>query len=85
MAHIKDIDTQKYINNPLATVIKIFGSQSELARRCGVCQQLVNLWLRTKTSPKYCIKIEQLVNKKVTRYDLRPDIFGKKEDIDDFK
>lgn len=63
----------------LDRAIEACGSQAELARRIGLAQQYVNNW-KTRSSGRvpgeHCIKIEQATEGKVTRYDLRPDVFG---------
>lgn len=59
--------------------IDIVGSQSNLARRCGVKQQNVWNWLnRDKKVPaKYVLLIEKATRQQVSRYELRPDVFKK--------
>ena len=60
--------------------VEICGSQKELARRIGgrVKQGHVWKWLHeTKVLPaERAIQIERATNGRVTRYELRPDIFG---------
>ena len=54
-------------------------SQSELARRCGgkVRQGHVWKWLHAeKLTAEASIQIETATDGAVTRYDLRPDVFG---------
>ena len=55
-------------------------SQSELARRLGLAQPTVWAWFNGQAKrgipPEHCPKIERLTNGLVTRYDLRPDVFG---------
>lgn len=54
------------------------GRQSELAKAIGVAPQALNQWV-TGVRPvpaKHCIAIEQAAGGKVTRHDLRPDVFG---------
>lgn len=61
--------------------IRIAGSQSALARACGVKQQHVWNWLnRDKQVPaKFVLLIEQATQKQVTRFQLRPDLFQPEE------
>jgi DNA-binding transcriptional regulator YdaS (Cro superfamily) len=48
-----------------------------LARRIGKTQSHVAQWLkRGRVSPAACIPIETAVGGQVTRYELRPDVFG---------
>ena len=54
------------------------GGQSALARRIGKTQSHVAQWLRRgRVGPTACIPIETAVGGQVTRYELRPDVFGK--------
>lgn len=70
----------------LARAIEICGSQAELARRLGepVQQQHVWNWVNRaggRVPPEQCIPIERAVDGAVTRYDLRPDVFGPAPEI----
>lgn len=64
----------------LERAIRIAGGQSHLARRIGgkVRQGHVWKWLNrcSQVPVEAAIRIEQAVDGKVTRHDLRPDIFG---------
>ena len=66
------------MNTPaLKIAVHHAGSQSELARRLGIRQGYIWKWLRSgRVSAEYCRAIEQATGGKVTRYDLRPDVFG---------
>ena len=65
---------------PLHTAVEFAGSQSALGRMIGVRQGYIWKWLQSgRTSPKYCLAIERVTFGKVTRYQLRPDVFGAKE------
>ncbi len=57
--------------------IRIKGSQSALARACGVKQQNVWNWLNrdNKVPAKYALLIELATNQEVSRLALRPDVF----------
>lgn len=64
--------------------VELVGSQTELAARLSaatgrvVRQQHVWNWLHRdeKAPPEFCRAIEAATEGKVTRYDLRPDVFG---------
>lgn len=57
--------------------VLLLGGQTETARRLGIKQQLVGYWIKSgRCSPKFAVGIENLTSGKVTRYDLRPDVFG---------
>lgn len=62
----------------LSKAIELCGSQTELARRIGGRVRTGHLyhWLRAKVPAEHCAAIEQATDGKVTRYDLRPDVFG---------
>lgn len=63
---------------PLQKAIGVAGGQTALARALGVRQGHVWAWLnRTgKVPANHCLRIEEVTKGKVTRYDLRPDVFG---------
>lgn len=61
---------------PLDRAISICGSQAELSKRLGLFPQYVNNWRRRGVPAERCIAIEEATGGKVTRYDLRPDVFG---------
>lgn len=61
----------------LLKAIEACTSAAELARRLGVTDQAINQW---KVAPAArVIDIETATGKKVTRFQLRPDIFGTHE------
>jgi len=61
----------------LIKAIEIVGTQSELARRCGIKQQNVYNWLHRnkRVSVQHVLKVEAATNGLVTRHELRPDIY----------
>ncbi|WP_299942160.1 helix-turn-helix domain-containing protein [uncultured Microbulbifer sp.] len=64
---------------PIQLAIRIAGTQQKLADALGIKSQgQVTQWVtgRRPIPPKRCIPIERITNGVVTRYDLRPDIFG---------
>lgn len=62
----------------LVKAIEICGGQAELARRLGKAQAHVWNWLhRDRAVPAdQCLPIERATAGAVTRYQLRPDVFG---------
>jgi DNA-binding transcriptional regulator YdaS (Cro superfamily) len=64
----------------LQRAVAIAGGQTKLAAATGgkISQQNIWWWInRTQmVPPKHCQTIEEAVQGQVTRYDLRPDIFG---------
>lgn len=56
---------------------RVAGGQSALARALEVTPQAVQQWcVAGAAPPERCIAIETAVDGAVTRYDLRPDVFG---------
>lgn len=58
--------------------IHILGSQVEMARQLGIAPELVNRWLKHSkfgVSPRYVIPIEIITKGKVSRFDLRSDLY----------
>ncbi|GEP59497.1 helix-turn-helix domain-containing protein [Reyranella soli] len=64
----------------LLEAIKDAGGQGKLAAKIGKRQGHIGNWLhRDKKVPaEACAAIELATSGKVTRYDLRPDVFGPK-------
>ncbi|WP_084624328.1 helix-turn-helix domain-containing protein [Oceanospirillum beijerinckii] len=58
--------------------IELVGSQASLASKCGVSQAAVSKWAREvcKVGPIYSVKIEEATKGEISRYLLRPDVFG---------
>lgn len=54
------------------------GTQAEFAQACGISQGLVSQFLSGAKQPGWrtCQRIELVTNGRVTRYQLRSDIFG---------
>lgn len=62
----------------LRTYIERNGGQTDFAKRIEVTQGLVWQWLEGKTriTAERAIQIETATAGQVTRYELRPDLFG---------
>ena len=61
----------------LLRAILLAGGQTALANRIGKSQGQISQWLRRgRVGPTACIAIETAVHGRVTRYELRPDVFG---------
>lgn len=55
----------------------VVGGQAELAKRLNISPQAVNKWIkRGLVPPERVLEVERLTNGAVTRYELRPDVFG---------
>jgi len=73
----------EHTNKAVEKAIDIFKTQKALAKAVGVTQGMVSFWLLGKTDVAWdkAIKIEEVTDGKVTRSDLRPDIFGHPESV----
>jgi DNA-binding transcriptional regulator YdaS (Cro superfamily) len=62
---------------PLSEAITAAGGVSKLASLIGVRQNVISNWrTRGQVPAEHCLSIEQAVHGQVTRYELRPDVFG---------
>jgi DNA-binding transcriptional regulator YdaS (Cro superfamily) len=62
--------------NAVLEAVKICGSQSELARRCGVNQTTIFRWISARLVPaKKVLLVEKITG--VSRYLLNPEIYQK--------
>lgn len=62
--------------SPLQRAIQDAGSQAALGEAIGKKQQHIQYWLSVDKVPgEYVIAIEKAVNGKVTRHELRPDLY----------
>ena len=55
---------------------EIIGGIPLLAKACGVSVQAAHKWINSRAPDERCLQIEQATDGQVTRYELRPDIFG---------
>jgi DNA-binding transcriptional regulator YdaS (Cro superfamily) len=60
-------------------IAEVLGSQSALARLCGVSQQSVSKWvmLNKELPAKHVLAVEEATG--ISRHDLRPDIYPREE------
>lgn len=56
--------------------IEIMGGQSKLADAVGISPMAVNKWIKNRVPAERCAAVEKATEGKVTRQQLRPDIFG---------
>jgi DNA-binding transcriptional regulator YdaS (Cro superfamily) len=60
----------------LSDVIHEVGMK-KVAAKCNVSVQAVAKWIAADRVPaERCLAVEELCGRKVTRYELRPDVFG---------
>jgi len=63
--------------SPLRAAIAYGGGQLAVAKELGVSPQAVSRWVKRDRAPSdRCIALENVSKGKVTRYALRPDVFG---------
>lgn len=66
--------------NAIERAIEIAGGPSALASLLETSPNVVGNWrLRKQVPADRCIAIESATEGRVTRHDLRPDVFGKQE------
>lgn len=66
------------MERPIDRVIKLLGSQAELARRMNVTPGFVSKMFRTGRIPaERCPDLENLTGGTVTAEEMRPDVFGR--------
>lgn len=64
------------IRNSIELATFYAGGQSALARELGITPQAVQGWcLRNRTPAEWVIRVEQIVKGKITRHELRPDLY----------
>jgi DNA-binding transcriptional regulator YdaS (Cro superfamily) len=69
------------MRTPIQKAVAVIGSQSALARLCGVKPQAVQKWVATGRPPaERVLQIEQVTKGQVTRYELRPDLYPLEEE-----
>ena len=61
---------------PLRKAIKLAGGLSALAKKLDADPQVVSNWRKRGVPPNRCADVEAAVSGQVTRYQLRPDVFG---------
>jgi len=65
------------MNLALESAVKALGTQEALAAALGIRSPSISEWRKRGNVPvERCVAIEQATNGAVTRYELRPDIFG---------
>lgn len=67
----------------LETAIKTIGNQSKLARVVGVTPQAISHKLKhgTTVPAEWCAPIEEATEGKITRHQLRPDLFPEQKRV----
>ena len=61
------------VDRIVARVIEAAGSKAALAKHLGLHRQALGYWRRIPAH--HVIHVEQFLNKKVTRHQMRPDIY----------
>ena len=67
---------KKHVVQFIENALGHFGTRSQLARKCGVSQRLVNFWLKGERliSLEHCLCIEEITKGEVKAVDIRPDL-----------
>jgi len=61
----------------ISKACRLLGGQAALAKAIGISPQAVHKWLTNGKPPaERVLQIEKAVKGKVSRYELRPDVFG---------
>lgn len=65
------------MDEPIDRACAIAGSQAALAQRLGIRSPSISEWrIRGRVPVARCLEIEAATAAAVTRYELRPDIYG---------
>ena len=67
--------------SPLDQAAYFFGSQKAMAEALGLTPNAVSLWKKRGIPLKQAVRIEKLTDKKVTKEELRPDIFSELQNV----
>jgi DNA-binding transcriptional regulator YdaS (Cro superfamily) len=59
----------------LEDAINIVGGQTALAKKLGVKQQTVFVWLKNGLPVRRVLQVEQATDRKVSRYQLKPSFY----------
>ena len=62
-------------NEALTRAIHIVGSASELARQLNISQAAISQWRHKRVPAARVLAIETATNGKVSRHELRPDLY----------
>jgi DNA-binding transcriptional regulator YdaS (Cro superfamily) len=64
--------------SPIEKAVSLVGGQANLAKAIGVSASFVNQWVTgvRPVPPTRCRSVEEATGGAVTRFDLRPDVFG---------
>lgn len=66
-------------NKALQKAIEECGTQEVLADKTGVKQATISRWLKSRVTAESVLAVEAATGGKVTRHDLRPDLYPKEE------
>jgi DNA-binding transcriptional regulator YdaS (Cro superfamily) len=69
--------SETFTSTPIEQAIRAAGGIPVVARECDVSIQAVHKWVKRGIAPpERCRRLEELSHGQVTRYQLRPDVFG---------
>ncbi len=64
------------MNNLMQVAIEAAGSQEKLAALLGTTQPTISRWKTRRVPACHVLSVERITGGKVTRYQLRPDLYG---------
>ena len=69
-------------NRALLKAVSVVGSQTGLARKCGVIQQHVWNWINrdNRVPAEFALKVAEATDFEVRPHDLRPDLYPNTDD-----
>lgn len=71
MVYALPMDQKTIVEN----ACKAAGGQPSLAKLLGISEQAVSKWKRNGVPAERVLEIERLTEKRVTRHELRPDLY----------
>jgi DNA-binding transcriptional regulator YdaS (Cro superfamily) len=64
---------------PLDEAIRLSGGMSGLANKLGLGYRHIQQWRKAGQVPaQWVLKVEDAIEARVTRYEMRPDVFGER-------
>jgi DNA-binding transcriptional regulator YdaS (Cro superfamily) len=77
-ANLLDMDTHDY-KKPIIEACAAVGGVVKLAKLLGITHSAILQW--DKVPPNRALDVERVTASRVTRYDMRPDIYGQRMDV----
>lgn len=75
----ENVDAEECAPTAISKAIADAGGMKAVAEHCGVSVQAVHKWIKAGMPPaERCLDLERLCKGAVSRYELRPDVFGER-------